>query len=154
MLPPQPRLICRRGPELLCPKYYYASQQNRLLLVPPVAPCFPFVCFFNESFQVRQTGLPEHPIRLQPRIDGLERCWIQFVNPVPSLAALLDQVGTPQQSQMLRDRRSGYGKFLGNTARGLTPLSQQIEHSTPRRISQGLESSLTRICNRTVPHNA
>ena len=115
---------------------------------------FPGMLGFDKRLQTVQVGLPENAILLQPRVHRLQRFRIELVQAMPSFTLLLHQVGTAQQAQVFGNRGTRHGKRPGNLSGRLHSLPQQVEYGPARRISQGMESSFRRICNRTVPHNA
>jgi hypothetical protein len=116
-------------------------------------PAFFFLLGLDEGFQTGQLGLPENTILFQPRINRLQRLRIELVKAMPALAPLLDQMRSPQQPQMLRDRRPRNWKRLRNLPRRLPPAPpQEIKHRATSRVGQSAKDHLRRICNRTVPH--
>jgi hypothetical protein len=57
-------------------------------------------------------------------------------------------------AQVLRNCGTRYGERSGDLAGRLSSLPQQVEDGAPGGIGKGMEGSLGRICNRSVPHNA
>jgi hypothetical protein len=89
---------------------------------------------FDESFQVRKVGLPEHSILLQPLVHSLERFGSKLINPIAPLAPFFDKMGSAQQAQMLGNRRPRDRECPSNLSRRLTSMSQQVEDGPPRGI--------------------
>ena len=79
---------------------------------------------------------------------------IELVQTMPSFAPLLHQVGAAQQPQMFGDSRPRHRKRPRDLSRRLTAPPQQVEHGPAGGIGQGVKGGFSRICNRTVPHNA
>jgi hypothetical protein len=97
---------------------------------------------FNKCFQAGEVRLPEHPILVQPDIDGLEWARIQLVDAVPTLAAFLHEVGASQQAQMFRNGWPRDRERLGDAAGRLTALAEEIEHSTTGGVGEGAEGRI------------
>src|SRR5262249_20191668 len=114
----------------------------------------PLIFGFHKSLQVRQARLPEDPILLEPRIHRLQWLRIELIKAVTTLTVLRDQVRLPQQAKVLGNGRSRNGKCSGNLPCRCSSLPQKIKHSSSRWIGKRAESRLSRICNRTVTHNA
>src|SRR5271167_2646630 len=64
---------------------------------------FARVLGFDVGFQVVQTRRPEHPVLLDPGVNGAERIGIELVNAVTAFAVLPDQVCAAQEAQVFGD---------------------------------------------------
>jgi hypothetical protein len=112
---------------------------------------------FDEGFQAVQARRPEDSVLLDPGIDCTQRFGIEFIYAVAAFAMLAYQMSTTEETEMLRDRRTGNGKGAGNLSRGLRATAEEIEDGATGGIGKRLEGSLAgpspRICNRSVTHN-
>lgn len=109
---------------------------------------------FNKSLEAGEARLPETSILVEPGIDRFQGTSVQLVKPVPTLTALLHEMGTSQQAQVFRDGRTGDGKGLGDPSGRQASLPQQVEHCATGGIGEGVKGSLRGICNQPVTHNA
>jgi hypothetical protein len=94
---------------------------------------------FYEGFEVRQAAHPEAAVLLDPGVDGAKRFGIQVVDAVAPFAMFSNQMGAPQEAQMLGDGRARDREGFCYLAGGLTATTQKIEDGAARGIGQGLE---------------
>jgi hypothetical protein len=93
--------------------------------------CFPRMLGFDVGFQVVQARGPEHPVLLDPGVDGAERIGIELVNAVTAFAVFADQVRAAQQTQVFGDG--------GNLSGRLAASAQEVQDRAAGGIGKGLE---------------
>jgi hypothetical protein len=65
-----------------------------------------------------------------------------MVKAVAAFALLVDQMRSPQQAEVFRNRWPGDRKRLGDLSGRLTAFAQQVEHRSASRVGQGAERRL------------
>ena len=71
--------------------------------------------------------MPERSILAEPGIDRLEWFRVQPVDAVTAVAALFDEAGTAQQTQMLGNGRAGNGKGLSDVPGGKATAAEEVQ---------------------------
>src|ERR1700722_10336011 len=98
---------------------------------------------FHKGLQASEIRLPEHSISAEPGIDGSQWSRIQLVIAVPTLTALLHQMGASQQTQVFRNRRSRDGKRPSDASSRQTALPQKVQHGATGGVGQCSEGNLS-----------
>jgi len=79
------------------------------------------------------------PKAIEVRAQRLDARGVEFVESAVSIGPIDDQMGVLQDSQVLGDRRPGYGETPGEFADRLRPVEQPLEDGPPGRIAQGVQ---------------
>lgn len=111
---------------------------------------------FDERFQAVQALRPKDAVLIDPGVDSTQGFRVELVNAVSTFAMLADKVRSPQQAQVLGNCRTRNRKGIGDLPCRLRAAAEKIEHRPTSRIGESLKSGLagSRICNRSVTHNA
>src|SRR5258708_804733 len=92
--------------------------------------------------KTREATPPFGRVRLQPVVDGLERCRLQFVEPFSTLPSDADEAGVGEGVQVLRHCLPGDGQSLAQFRYGQRALAAEpLQQRQPRRIRESKEDA-------------
>src|SRR5437763_34825 len=95
------------------------------------------LCFAVEvALQGVQALGPEASIRIEPRVELLERLAVELIDPALPVGARADEARLAQHPQVLRGAGLAQAEPFDELAHRPGPLPQQLEHLPPVGIGQ------------------